>query len=297
MPVKKGGLGRGLDSLFDDNGLNEGAVVLPIMEVEPNREQPRQDFDESSLAELSNSIAEHGVLQPILVRPMPGGAYQIIAGERRWRAARAAGLSEIPVVIRELGDEETMVAALIENLQREDLNPMEEAKGYQSLMEEYNLTQDEVARRLGKSRSVVANALRLLKLPGAVQELVRDQAITQGHARALMALENGGDITPIALEIADKALNVRECEQLVKQRNEAMKIPVEQKSKSELIDIIFPGEARTQTFYEEVQLSISEALGRKVKVLTKGGNKGQLVVDFYSREELKQMAEALCGKE
>ncbi|MDR2687312.1 MAG: ParB/RepB/Spo0J family partition protein [Oscillospiraceae bacterium] len=293
MPTKKFNLGRGLDSLFD-TGLDERAATLPILEVEPNREQPRQDFDEIALAELSRSVAEHGVLQPILVRPVPGGAYQIIAGERRWRAARAAGLTEIPVVIKELSDEETMVAALIENLQREDLNPMEEARGYRSLMEEYNLTQDETARRVGKSRSAVANALRLLNLPGAVQELVRDQKLTEGHARALMGLEQRAGMAAAAQEIAEKGLNVRESEKLVKRRNEAGKPPPDEAYRRELLSGIPPPERPPQIF-EEVRLSVSEALGRKVKIIPRGDGGGQLVLDFYSPEELMEMARALGG--
>ena len=285
MPaVKKGGLGRGLDSLFDNGLSEEGALTLPILEVEPNRDQPRRDFDEAAMAELSRSIADHGVLQPILVRPVPGGAYQIIAGERRWRAARAAGLNEIPVVVKEMSDEDAMVAALIENLQREDLNPVEEAMGYRTLMEEHNLTQDEAARRVGKSRSVVANALRLLQLPGPVQELVRDQKISEGHARALMSLEEGIDFTPVATEIAEKGLNVRESEKLIKQRNqEAVTAQAP------------PKEARPPQLLEEVRLSMSEALGRKVKIVSRGSDSGQLVIEFYSLEDLMGMARALGG--
>ena len=297
MPAKKFGLGRGLDSLFD-TGLDEGATTLPILEVEPNRDQPRQDFDEAALAELSRSVAEHGVLQPILVRPVPGGAYQIIAGERRWRAARAAGLTEIPVVIKELSDEETMVAALIENLQREDLNPMEEARGYRSLMEEYSLTQEETARRVGKSRSAVANALRLLNLPGAVQELVRDQKITEGHARALMGLDESAEISTMAQEIAEKGLNVRESERMVKRRNESAKAPSDEAAYHREIFSPAPQpqpEARAPQLFEEVRLSVSEALGRKVKIIPRGEDSGQLVIEFYSREELMEMARALGG--
>ena len=292
MPVKKGGLGRGLESLFD-TGLEEGAVTLPILEVEPNRDQPRQDFDEIALAELSRSVAEHGVLQPILVRPVPGGAYQIIAGERRWRAARAAGLTEIPVVIKALSDEETMVAALIENLQREDLNAMEEARGYRSLMEEYNLTQEETARRVGKSRSAVANSLRLLQLPGAVQELVRDQKITEGHARALMALEEDTALLPLAQEIAGNGLTVREIERLVKRRNEAGKLPPAETGRKELLSQILPPEDRAPKLFDEVRLSLGEALSRKVKIIPRGDGGGQLVIEFYSQEELMEMARAL----
>ena len=294
MPVKKGGLGRGLDSLFD-SGLEESSTTLPIMEVEPNRDQPRQDFDETAMAELSRSVAEHGVLQPILVRPVPDGAYQIIAGERRWRAARAAGLTEIPVVIKELSDEEAMAAALIENLQREDLNPMEEARGYRSLMGEFNLTQDETARRVGKSRSAVANALRLLQLPDAVQELVRDQKLTGGHARALMGLEASADLTDLAQEIAERDLNVRESERLVKRRNEANgKLPPQEAHRKEIASQLLLPEMRPPQMFDEVRLSMAEALGRKVKIVPKGYDSGQLVIEFYSMKELMEMAKALC---
>jgi len=285
MPVKKGGLGRGLDSLFEENGgLDEqaaaSAVKLRMMDVEPNRDQPRRDFDEASLAELSRSIAEHGVLQPILVRPLTSGAYQIIAGERRWRAARTAGLSEIPVVIREFTDEQSMAAALIENLQREDLNPMEEAAGYLKLMDAFGLTQEEVARRLGKSRPAVANALRLLKLPQSVREMVRAGALSSGHARALLGLDNPAMIEPLAAEIVSKECSVRETEQLVKRHN---KHPEES------------GPApRRASFFDEVQLSLSQALGRKIKVVTRGRTEeGTLVIDFFDREDLKEIAQSL----
>ncbi|MCL2494490.1 MAG: ParB/RepB/Spo0J family partition protein [Oscillospiraceae bacterium] len=306
MPTKKFNLGRGLDSLFDDNGMAESAVTLPILEVEPNREQPRQDFDEGAMAELSRSVAEHGVLQPILVRPVPGGAYRIIAGERRWRAARAAGLTEIPVVIKELSDAESMAAALIENLQREDLNPMEEARGYRSLMEEFSLTQEETARRVGKSRSAVANALRLLNLPGTVQELVRDKKLTEGHARALMGLDESAAIAPLALEVAEKGLNVRESERLVRRRNEAVslaananaaagKLPVSGTQRGEIIAQIPLPEARRAQPFEEVRLCLCEALGRKVRIVPGPGGGGQLVIEFYNQDDLMEMARALGG--
>jgi len=296
MPaVKKGGLGRGLDSLFDNGLSEEGAVTLPILEVEPNRDQPRRDFDEQAMAELSRSIADHGVLLPSLVRPVPGGAYQIIAGERRWRAARAAGLNEIPVVVKEMSDEDAMVAALIENLQREDLNAVEEAMGYRTLMEEHNLTQDEAARRVGKSRSVVANALRLLQLPGPVQELVRDQKISEGHARALMSLEEGIDFTPVATEIAEKGLNVRESEKLIKRRNQEAAASSEEARRNELAAQVLPPEMRPPQLLEEVRLSMSEALGRKVRIVSRGSDSGQLVIEFYSLEDLMGMARTLGG--
>ena len=288
MPaVKKGGLGRGLESLFDDNGIDEStAVKLPVRDIEPNRAQPRQEFDETALAELSLSVAENGILQPILVRPMPGGAYQIVAGERRWRAAQAAGLNEMPVVIREMSDEEAMVFALIENLQREDLNAIEEARGYRSLMDEFNLTQEEAASRVGKSRSAVTNALRLLRLPTPVQELLREKRLTEGHARALLGLEDDTSLLPMAREIADKGLNVRDSEKLVKCRNTEAVRPAPH---------VLPPEMRPPELFEEVRLSLEEAMGRKIKINAKTYDSGQLIVEFFSLEELTEMARALGG--
>ena len=300
MPVKKGGLGRGLDSLFEENGgLDEQAsaasqVKLRIMDVEPNRDQPRHDFDEASLSELSRSIAEHGVLQPILVRPVPGGAYQIIAGERRWRAARAAGLYEIPVVIRELTDEQAMAAALIENLQREDLNPMEEAQGYQTLMQAFGLTQEETAERLGKSRPVVANALRLLRLPERVRELVRDGTLSAGHARTLLGLRQELRTEEAAEEVCARDLSVREAEKLVKHYNrEDEGVPA-----GPVLEALVQ-RIRRPAFYDEVELSLGQALGRKVKVVNAGkdGDKGQLVIDFFEMDDLARIAKALEAAE
>lgn len=294
MPtVKKGGLGRGLDSLFEENGgLDEqtaalSQVKLRVMDLEPNREQPRQRFEEDALAELSRSIAEHGVLQPILVRPQPSGAYQIIAGERRWRAARAAGLAEVPVVIRDFTDEQAMAAALIENLQREDLNPIEEAAGYQQLMDTFDLTQEEVSRRLGKSRSAVGNALRLLNLPDGAIALVREGKLSAGHARALLGLDYphiSGD--RVAEEVVNMELSVRETERLVKRENIVRAAPA--------APVGFLGETRRAAFYDEVQLSLEQCMGRRVKVETRGKNEnGTLVIDFHDQDDLQRIAKLL----
>ncbi|MCL2445727.1 MAG: ParB/RepB/Spo0J family partition protein [Oscillospiraceae bacterium] len=294
MPTaKKSALGRGLDSLFEENGgLDEqtaalSQVKLRVMDLEPNREQPRQLFNEESLTELSRSIAEHGVLQPILVRPQPSGAYQIIAGERRWRAARAAGLAEVPVVIRDFTDEEAMAAALIENLQREDLNPMEEAAGYQQLMDAFDLTQEEVSRRLGKSRSAVGNALRLLNLPDGAMELVREGKLSAGHARALLALDYlHSSAERIAEEVVAGELSVRETERLVKREN-AVQAPPD-------VSADFLYEPRRASFYDEVQLSLEQCMGRRVKVETRGKNEnGTLVIDFHNQEDLQRIAKLL----
>ena len=190
MAKKLGGLGKGLNAIFieNDSEKGDGAVTLKISEIEPNRSQPRKDFDEQSLGELAESISSHGLLQPLLVRPLPLGGYEIVAGERRYRACRMAGLTEVPVIIRELTESETMELALIENLQREDLTPLEEAEGYNVLMREHGFTQEEIAQSMGKSRPAIANALRLLKLPESVRELLREDNISAGHARALLTL-------------------------------------------------------------------------------------------------------------
>ena len=284
MAAKKGGLGRGLDALFADNTIEEiastSAVKLKIMDSEPNRDQPRKIFDEDALAELADSIAKHGVIQPLLVRPMPDGSYQLVAGERRWRASRMAGLTEVPVVIKELSDDEAMALALIENLQREDLNAIEEAQGIKALMDTLSLTQDEAAERVGKSRPAVANALRLLKLPDNVIALVSDGKLSPGHARALLGFKDEQDIIETADLIIEKGLTVRDVEKLVKKRN---KEPKAEKPA-----------ARRASYYDEVELALTDFLGRKVKVGTKPGKEsGVLEIDFFDKDDLTRLADAL----
>lgn len=284
MAAKKGGLGRGLDALFADNSIEEiastSAVKLKIMDIEPNRDQPRKIFDEDALAELADSIAKHGVIQPLLVRPMPDGSYQLVAGERRWRASRMAGLTEVPVVIKELSDDEAMALALIENLQREDLNAIEEAQGIKALMDTLSLTQDEAAERVGKSRPAVANALRLLKLPDSVIALVSDGKLSPGHARALLGFKDEQDIIETADLIIEKGLTVRDVEKLVKKRN---KEPKAEKPA-----------ARRASYYDEVELALIDFLGRKVKVGTKPGKEsGVLEIDFFDKDDLTRLADAL----
>ena len=284
MAAKKGGLGRGLDALFADNSIEEiastSAVKLKIMDIEPNRDQPRKIFDEDALAELADSIAKHGVSQPLLVRPMPDGSYQLVAGERRWRASRMAGLTEVPVVIKELSDDEAMALALIENLQREDLNAIEEAQGIKALMDTLSLTQDEAAERVGKSRPAVANALRLLKLPDSVIALVSDGKLSPGHARALLGFKDEQDIIETADLIIEKGLTVRDVEKLVKKRN---KEPKAEKPA-----------ARRASYYDEVELALTDFLGRKVKVGTKPGKEsGVLEIDFFDKDDLTRLADAL----
>ncbi len=283
MAKKMGGLGKGLSAIFmenDSENSNE-AVTLRISEIEPNREQPRKEFDEQALAELSQSIMQFGVLQPILVRPLIDGGYQIVAGERRYRASRMAGLTEIPAVIRELSDNETMELALIENLQREDLSPIEEAKGYKTLIDTYQMSQEQVAQTVGKSRPAIANTMRLLLLPDDVLALVEKGDLSQGHARALLALENKALISAIAEDIVKKGLSVRQVEKLVKDFSKKpstrTRIP---KSKP--------------LYFSEVELALSEYLGNKVVVTpSKDGKGGTLSIDFYSLEELKDLANKL----
>ncbi len=281
MAKMKGGLGKGLDALFADNGAEESSSsTLSISEIEPNKEQPRKDFDTAALGDLADSIREYGILQPLVVRPMPDGGYQLVAGERRWRAARMAGLTEVPVVIKELTDQQAMELALVENLQREDLNPIEEARGYQELMEKFEMTQEQVSARVGKSRPVITNALRLLKLPQEVQELLSIGKLSNGHARALLALEDEELILQIAREIVRKGLSVRQVESLVKRVKQAGK---PEKPKATAWD---------NPYFSEVQLALSESLSRKVLVEGKG-EKGRLVIEFYGQEDLKTIVDLL----
>lgn len=280
MAQKKGGLGKGLELLFVENALEDAgkAVTLPIGEIEPNREQPRKAFDDEALAELSASIAQHGVLQPLLVRPMSGGGYQIVAGERRYRASRMAGLTELPVVIRELSDKEAAQLALIENLQREDLNPMEEALGFQKLMESYGLTQEETAHIVNKSRPAVANALRLLNLPEEVTAMVADGTLSAGHARAILSFAPELQVET-AKNAARSGASVRELERRARAAQREKKTPR-------------ATAFRRDSFYDEVELALSEALSRKVRV-TVGEKSGTLSLEFYDREDLQELANRL----
>lgn len=289
MAPKKSGLGRGLGSLLTDNSIEENSSVQPmklnLMDIEPNKEQARKIFDEAALSELADSIAQHGVLQPLLVRPILGGGYQLIAGERRWRASRMVGLTQVPVIIKELTDDEAAVISLIENLQREDLNPVEEAFGFSSLIKDFNLTQEEAAQRVGKSRPAVANALRLLKLPENVIELVRENKLSAGHARAIVAIEDEKTLISVANLIVEKGLSVRETEKLVKSLTSEKK---QSKSKK----------STRNPFFDEVELSLNNSLGRKAKVITKNGKEsGTLEIDFYDKDDLARIAKILAALE
>ena len=284
MAGKIGGLGRGLEALFAENAVEEQGktVSLKITEIQPNKSQPRKQFDDASLSELAASIAQHGVLQPLLVRPLPSGAYQLVAGERRWRASRMAGLDEVPVVIRELTDRETAEIALIENLQRQDLNPMEEADGYRILMEQYGLTQEETARAVNKSRPAVANALRLLNLPSEIAELVREGTLSAGHARTLLSFETPQEQAAAAKAVIENDLSVRALEKMAK----ANRAPIKQAGAS----------SRRDSLFDEVELALSEHLGRKVRVLNKGEN-GVLQIEFYGKDDLQALANRVATNE
>ena len=281
MSKKFGGLGKGLDTIFAENETEDSnsSVMLKISEIEPNRSQPRRDFDENSLSDLAQSISQHGLLQPLLVRPLPIGGYQIVAGERRYRACRMAGLTEVPVTIRELSDTETMELALIENLQREDLSPIEEALGYKALIDEHGFSQEEVATSVGKSRPAIANSLRILKLPDSVLEYVKQDKISAGHARALLMLDNEEDMLELAELIYKKDLSVRQVEKLAKKKPE-----VEEDTQPE----------RKPSFCSMVELALNESLGRKIKVnKNKGKQGGVLQIEFYSDEELTELSNKL----
>lgn len=278
MAKKLGGLGRGLDSLFADNSveeINPSVNKLRIMEIEPNHDQPRKDFDEKSLSELAESIEQHGVLQPLVVRPLANGSYQLVAGERRWRAARIAGLTEVPVVIKELTDEEVIEIAMIENLQREDLNPLEEALGYRYMMDELNITQEQAAEKVGKSRPAVANALRLLKLPNEIQDMVKNNLISPGHARALLGFDSEDIIVQTAKMIIKEDLSVREVENLVKKSKKIPKVAKQQKR---------------DKFFSEVEIALVENLGRKVKIKEAKQDAGVLEIEFFDKDDLEGLA-------
>lgn len=275
MDIKKRGLGKGLDALFNDNAADQNDLIqVKIMDIEPNRDQPRKNFDQAALQELAESIKEHGLIQPIVVKPLTNGTYRIIAGERRWRASRMAGLERVPVVVRDFGEQEIMEVALIENLQREDLNPVEEAEGYKFLMETFGLTQEEVATRVGKSRSAVANSVRLLGLSDYELMLLKQGKITAGHARVILSAPDL--LTRERLvELAMDGAAVRELEKIVKlQRPRANR-----------------GDKQGESnFYLEVELALKEALHRKVKVSATGEDKGVISIEFYGEEELRDIA-------
>ena len=299
MALKRG-LGKGLDSLIPTNVMMEsevkhatvstassaeegkdGTLMVKLSKVEPNREQPRKNFDEDSLQELAESLKQFGMLQPILVQNR-GDYYEIIAGERRWRAAKIAGLKEVPVIVRELTDQEIVEISLIENIQREDLNPIEEAQAYKRLLTEFHLKQDEVAERVSKSRTAVTNSMRLLKLCDEVQKMVVDDMISTGHARALISIEDPEEQYLIAQKIFDETLSVREVEKLVKDLHKPPKPPKEENK-------------TLQAIYQEISERLKQSLSTKVSVSAKQNGAGKIEIEFYNHEDLERLLERITG--
>lgn len=282
--AKKAGLGKGLDALFGDNGGETGgSQTLRVSEIEPNRKQPRQNFDDAAIAELADSIRQHGLIQPIVVRPI-GAGYQIVAGERRWRACRMLGMSEVPVIIKDFDDNETAQIALIENIQREDLNPIEEALAYRSLMEDYNMTQEELSKAVGKSRSGIANAVRLLNLPEEIVEMLKKRELSTGQAKAIAAADSEEEMLELARLAAAGKITVRGIEKAVADK-------AEESGEAETGETA--EERASLSFVKEMQLSLENHLARKVKISTKNGEKGTITIDFYDQNELKELAEKL----
>ena len=297
MGVKKTGLGRGLDVLIPSGSKNaatrssvgteggtasaagDGVVILKISEIEPNRTQPRKNFDEDALLELADSIKQFGVIQPLIVQKK-ADHYEIIAGERRWRAAKKAGVRKVPVIIKEYTPQEVMEISLIENIQREDLNPIEEAQAFKRLLEEYHLKQDEVAERVSKSRTAVTNAIRLLKLDERVQQMVIDDMISTGHARALLAVEDQEQQYKLAQQVFDEKLSVRDTEKLVKN----LQNPKKGKTRPERV---------YQLVYKDIEEKIKSILGTKVTVNHQSNNKGKITIEYYSSEELERIVELI----
>ena len=297
MATKKAGLGKGLDSLITNKVAPAKAVsnspvkdeksiegiLMDINKVEPNREQPRKNFDEDALLELSESIKQFGVLQPLLVQDKKG-YYEIIAGERRWRAAKMAGLKEVPVIIKDLTEQEIVEISLIENIQRENLNPIEEAMAYKRLLNEFNLKQDEVAERVSKSRTAVTNSMRLLKLCDEVQQMIIDEMITTGHARALISVEDPEQQYILAQKIFDEKLSVRDVEKLVKDLGKTKK-EKKAKEKDKALEVI----------YQEIEQKLKDKVGTKVSITSKGDGAGKLEIEFYNHDDLERIIALLSS--
>lgn len=296
-PQRKG-LGKGLGALFSDDPVSNGdtevdilreienagtdtdgksIIEIKVVDIEPNKDQPRKNFDKDKLAALSDSIREHGVVQPILVKPTDNGTYMIIAGERRWRAAKAAGLKTMPCIVKEFDERQVMEIALIENLQREDLNPIEEAEGYRQLMDTFHLTQEEVSERVGRSRSAVANALRLNNLPDGIKRLVQSEQLSQGHARALLAVEDLALQLELAQKIIEEGLSVRQTESLVNHLATAKPKKPAAKPNSMMLK-----------YYTDVAEDLGSRLGTKVKI-HEGANKGKIEIEYYSKDDLERI--------
>lgn len=295
MAVKKKGLGKGLDSLIPDNKpikssaqnsispeeQKSGVQMMKINNVEPNREQPRKKFEEDALLELADSIKQVGIISPLIVQKRKD-YYEIIAGERRWRAAKIAGLKEVPVIVKEYSEREIVEISLIENIQRENLNPIEEAMAYKRLLEEFNLKQDEVAERVSKSRTAVTNSMRLLKLDDKVQQMIIDDMISTGHARALLAIDDKEQQYELANQIFDEKLSVRETEKLVKE----IKSPKKIKEKKKIENVFI---------YKDIENKLKEIMGTKVSISSKGNGKGKIEIEYYSDEELERMFDMIMS--
>jgi len=304
--AKKTGLGSGIGALFVDNSLdlavdNRDITVLRITHIEPKKTQPRKDFNKEALAELADSIAKHGIIQPIVVRSLPNGYYQIIAGERRWRAAKMAGLDEVPVVIKNVDDLTATEMTMVENLQREDLNPIEEAMGYKYLAEQFDMTQEEISRQVAKSRSVVANALRLLSLPDEILKYIESNELSAGHARALLAIDSPDEQVMICQRIIKNDLSVRDTEKIVKMRKSSSLESVFESSDEDIREKNNSEDAKNQetVYIKNLQQKISEVFGRKVvinKAKKQGSNNGKLEIEYKDNDELESIIKVLCGE-
>ena len=278
--AKRGVLNQRFNSIFDDNSFDEddeGVSTLKLTDIEPNKSQPRKNFDITALNTLADSIRQNGVIQPLLVRSMPDGTYQIVAGERRWRAAKMAGLTEVPVLVKELTDLQAQQIALIENLQRENLNPIEEANGYKELMDKFGMTQEEVARVVGKARSSIANSLRLLNLPPIIAEMVSNNELSTGHCKVLLGVSETKDMVELAHKAAGKDVSVREMERMVK--------ALDKKEKPE---------KKKDTFYTEAEISLAKALETNVSIIP-GEKKSTIQIEFYSDEDLTDIVNRLAN--
>ena len=290
MATKKRGLGLGLDSLISDSALENTSkkenvsreTFLPLIQIEPNRAQPRTRFDEDALQELADSIKQYGIIEPIVVQKKENH-YEIIAGERRWRAARIAGLKEVPVVVKEYSEDEIFTIALIENIQREDLNPIEEAIAYQKLIQELKLKQDEVAEKVSKSRTAITNSMRLLKLDQRVQQMLIDEMISEGHGRALLPIADPEEQFTLAMKVFDEKLSVRETEKLIKKLQEEKNAP--DKKEEEIKDVSF--------IYKELEEKLKRSLGTKVEIRNKANNTGKIEIEYYSMDELERLVELM----
>lgn len=278
--AKRGVLNQRFNSIFDDNSFDEddeGVSTLKLTDIEPNKSQPRKNFDITALNTLADSIRQNGVIQPLLVRSMPDGTYQIVAGERRWRAAKMAGLTEVPVLVKELTDLQAQQIALIENLQRENLNPIEEANGYKELMDKFGMTQEEVARVVGKARSSIANSLRLLNLPPIIAEMVSNNELSTGHCKVLLGVSETKDMVELAYKAAGKDVSVREMERMVK--------ALDKKEKPE---------KKKDTFYMEAEISLAKALETNV-IIVPGKKKSTIQIEFYNDEDLTDIVNRLAN--